>query len=200
MDRENGWQERAEKVINRIDSVFPNPEFENWYLCEEIMLSAIFACETVIKFGIETKKSTSLLNKTALYLHIKANYQSALPLYQQALKIEEKFLIEKTPNAINIINNIASLKNEQSKYEEEIICYQKISNIAEKLLYDEQYLNISKILKNLAKFYKDIGKYKEAIDIVNKASDIECKIIKKSSISLGYLYAIEAEIYQKNGS
>lgn len=33
------WFERAEKVVNRVNTAFPNPEFENWGLCEELPLS-----------------------------------------------------------------------------------------------------------------------------------------------------------------
>jgi len=34
MDKEIAWHERAEKVVNRVNNVFPNPDFENWGLCD----------------------------------------------------------------------------------------------------------------------------------------------------------------------
>ena len=38
MNRKTLWFERAEKVVNRVNAAFPNPnpEFENWGLCEEL--------------------------------------------------------------------------------------------------------------------------------------------------------------------
>jgi hypothetical protein len=29
IDKKTSWFERAEKVVNRVNTVFPNPEFEN---------------------------------------------------------------------------------------------------------------------------------------------------------------------------
>ena len=38
MNRKTLWFERAEKVVNRVNAAFPNTEFENWGLCEELLL------------------------------------------------------------------------------------------------------------------------------------------------------------------
>jgi hypothetical protein len=37
INKEISWYERAEKVVNRVNTSFPNPEFENWDLCEELL-------------------------------------------------------------------------------------------------------------------------------------------------------------------
>ena len=67
-DKEKSWQERAERVVNLVNKAFPEPEFENWGLCEELILDATVAYEKIIEFKIETEVSAFLLNKTALYL------------------------------------------------------------------------------------------------------------------------------------
>ena len=81
MDIKTSWFERAEKVVNRVHSVFPNPEFENWELCEELKLSTIATCEQIQQFNIETENAALLLNQTAYFLQEKAQYSDALPLY-----------------------------------------------------------------------------------------------------------------------
>jgi hypothetical protein len=48
------WSERAEKVINRVNAAFPNPDhFENWTICEEL-LSATAAYQQINPFQIKT--------------------------------------------------------------------------------------------------------------------------------------------------
>jgi hypothetical protein len=39
MYKKTSWHNRAEKVINRVNAAFPNPEFENWGLCKELLNS-----------------------------------------------------------------------------------------------------------------------------------------------------------------
>ena len=62
MDREATWRERAERVVNRVNDAFPRPEFKNWGLCEELILSATATSEQISIFDIETENAARLLN------------------------------------------------------------------------------------------------------------------------------------------
>ncbi|MCX7096357.1 MAG: hypothetical protein NTV43_00445 [Methylococcales bacterium] len=65
MDRKTSWHNRAENLINRVHNAFPSPEFENWELCEELLLSATAACVQIQQFTITSENAALLLNQTA---------------------------------------------------------------------------------------------------------------------------------------
>lgn len=67
MDDGDKWRKRAEKVIDRVCDAFPEVEFENWGLCEELLLSATAACEQIQQFSIANENAASLLHQTAYY-------------------------------------------------------------------------------------------------------------------------------------
>jgi hypothetical protein len=85
MDKEAEWCERYEKLVNRVNEAFPRPDFENWSLCEELILSTESACEKIIRFKIETENARVLLTLTATYL-----IKIILLVYQQSLVISNK--------------------------------------------------------------------------------------------------------------
>ena len=118
MDRQLTWHSRAEKIINRVHSVFPRPEFENWELCEELKLSAVAACEQIQQFSIANENATLLLNQTAYYLQEKAQYAEALPLYQHALTVCQQIHGIPYNILVNILNNLGLLYSEQDDFEQ----------------------------------------------------------------------------------
>jgi len=90
MDREDRWRKRVERVVNRVNQAFPNPDFENWELCEELLLSVIATYEKILQFDIKTEIATLLLDKTAFYLSSKASYASSFPVYQVGIETRLK--------------------------------------------------------------------------------------------------------------
>ncbi len=90
MDRKIKWHKRAENIVNRVNTAFPSPDFENWGLCEELILNAISTYEQIIRFKIETEIAVLLLDKAAFYLSSKASYSSFFPVYQVGIETRSK--------------------------------------------------------------------------------------------------------------
>ena len=111
MNRETSWHERSEKVINRVNAAFPNPElFENWTICEELLLSATAAYQQINQFQIKTDHAVHIINKTSAYFHIvKADYPEALTLYQTALAINEQLYGTEHPVLVASCQQLAAL-------------------------------------------------------------------------------------------
>ncbi len=87
MNVDVAWLNRTERVACRVNKAFPNPEFDNWALCEELVLSALAICQQVDQFAIETADSAVLMNKSANYLRKKANYAESEGLLKKSLEI-----------------------------------------------------------------------------------------------------------------
>ena len=132
-DRKKTWQSRTSKIIARVNNVFPEPdEFENWSLCETLLLDASAACKQVDKFRIETRVAAILLNKTATYLHEKGKLEKAEPLFQRGLLIYEKVLGKEHTDVATTLNNLAVLYDDQGRYEKTESLYKQALLIYEK--------------------------------------------------------------------
>ena len=117
------WYKRAEKIVNRVNRIFPNPEFKNWKSCEELILSAIVTCEQVNKFKIETKNAALILNQTASYLNSKGKYNKTAVMYKKSLDIWSKNLGSNYSLFSSGLNNLAELYKVQGKYSKALPLY-----------------------------------------------------------------------------
>ena len=102
-----------------------------------------------------------VLNNLGLALEAQAEYGEAEPLYQRALKIDEKALGPEHPDVARDLNNLAELYREQGKYAEAEPLYRRALKIDEKALGPE-HPDVATDLNNLALLYDDQGKYAEA--------------------------------------
>ena len=117
------WQQRSVKVVNRVCKNFPKPDFENWSVCEELLLSALATCEKIDEFSIETKNAGLLLSQTAYYLQDKGKYEQVEILYLNSLAISEKIFGKQHTNVAVDLNNLASFYEMQSRYDEAELLY-----------------------------------------------------------------------------
>lgn len=116
MDRKTSWRKRAEKMVNQVCAAFPSPDqFENWRLCDELILSAKAICEKVSEFAVETEDSAFLLNETAYFLKETSDYSSAFSFYEQSLEIRQKIFGQNHPAVAHSLNNLSSLLKSKSR-------------------------------------------------------------------------------------
>ena len=80
------WAERAVQIVNQ---AFPNPEFTTWSRCEQLLSHAQICAKWIEKWELTFEEAGQLLGKTGSYLHDRAAYAQAEPLYRRALSIRE---------------------------------------------------------------------------------------------------------------
>jgi len=192
-------KEYAERVMNAVNAVFPSPEFKNWATCERLLPSALVCCQNIKTYAIQTETAGRLLNQTASYLDDKANYERALPLYQEALKIREQVLGKLHPSYAQGLNNLASLYYSQGQYEQALPLLQEASEIWGQVL-GKEHPSYAQSLNNLAALYRAQGQYEEALPLYQEASEIWGQVLGKQHPS-SYASSLNnlAELYESQG-
>ena len=120
-----------------------------------------------------------VLNNLGLALEAQAEYGEAEPLYQRALKIDEKALGPEHPDVATDLNNLALLYDDQGKYAEAEPLYQRALKIDEKALGPE-HPTVALYAGNLAATLRKLGRDSEARVYEDKAAAIRAKINQKS--------------------
>jgi tetratricopeptide (TPR) repeat protein len=167
------WAERAVKAVN---SAFPNVEFANWSLCEELLPHATACAELVERWALEFREAARLLSQTAYYFSDRALLSEAEPLYLRALAIWEKTLGSDHPDFASGLNNLALLYKSQAKYNEAEPLYQRALGISEKALGPDDP-KVATNLNNLAVLYDNQGKYSTAEPLYKRSLAIREKAL-----------------------
>jgi tetratricopeptide (TPR) repeat protein len=175
MDRESRWRERAVAVVDRVNTVFPNPEFENWNLCEELVLSAASLSKQIIELAIETQNAALLLNQVASYLFEKGQYTDVEDFYIFSLDIKTKQPINNNNlrDIADISDGLANYCHAIGSYVQAEYLYQKSLKIRESI-FGKNNFQIAKSLNNMAGIYHAQRKnhrqvesfYKQALSIM----------------------------------
>src|ERR1044071_5812189 len=154
---QEAWAERVVRVVN---VAFPDPEFENWPVCDRFLPHAL-ACAGLIKsWGMEFTEGGRLMNQVSSYLQDRAEYVQAEPLLRRALAIFEKALGSEHPYTATSLNNLALLFNTQGKHQEAEPLLRRALEIREKALGPE-HPEAAESLNNLALFLKTRGRIEE---------------------------------------
>ncbi|MEO8327092.1 MAG: FxSxx-COOH system tetratricopeptide repeat protein [Nitrospirota bacterium] len=136
LDEETKPQVR-EQVVRAMNHVFPEVEFHNWPHCDRLLPQAQHCTSFLIPNSIHIPEASSLFNKTGEYLHERARYVEAEPLFQRALAIREEALGPTHPDVAGSLNNLASLYKNQGKYPEAEPLFQRALAICEEALGSE---------------------------------------------------------------
>jgi tetratricopeptide (TPR) repeat protein len=189
------WAERAVRAVNR---AFPDLEFAAWPQCERVLPHAQTCVALVEEFGFEFAEVARLLNQAAFYVHDRARYAEAEPLYQRALAIREKALGPEHPDVAQSLNNLAALYDDQGKYAEAEPLYQRALGIREKALGPE-HRDVARSLNNLANLYYAQGKYAEAEPLYQRALRIWEKALGPEHPDVATCLNNLAELYRAQG-
>jgi tetratricopeptide (TPR) repeat protein len=173
-EEQKAWAERTVRTVN---AAFPDPtKFKIWPLCDRLLPHAL-ACAGLIEFwDMEFAEATLLLNQTGYYLHQRAEYAQAEPLYQRALAIREKALGPEHPYTASSLNNLALLLHDQGKVEEAEPLYRRALAIDERAL-GADHPDTAIDLNNLAGLYRDQGRNQEAEPLLRRALAIREKAL-----------------------
>lgn len=146
------WQQRAIRMLN---TLFPEAVPQAWQQCERL-LPHVLACAASISAQTEDQDVAEVLCKAAEYLHERAHYEQAGPLYQS-----EQTLGVKHSHVATVLNGLAKLSYEQGKYEQAKALHQRALHIREQALGPEHPL-VATSLDSLAILYEIQGKYEQA--------------------------------------
>jgi len=189
------WAERVVRALNR---VFPSPEFTQWPWCERLLPQALSGAALIEAWDFEFEAAGRLLNQTAYYLHDRARYEEAEPLYQRALGIAEKALGAEHPYVGAGLNNLAALYHAQGRYEEAEPLYQRALAITEKALGAE-HPDVGTRLNNLAALYRAQGRNEEAEPLYQRALAIDEKALGAEHPDVGTHLNNLAALYRAQG-
>jgi type IV secretory pathway TraG/TraD family ATPase VirD4/tetratricopeptide (TPR) repeat protein len=162
------WAERMAQVINE---VFPPASFPTWAQCERYLPHALVGAELVEQEHISNREAARFLNMAGGYLHNRARYLEAEPLYRKALSIREELLGAEHHDTVESRNNLIRLYKTQGMYAEAELVYQRVLEIRERQL-GADHPDTAESLNNLALLYKIQRKYAEAEPVYQRVLEI----------------------------
>ena len=154
-------QKRVERTVQVINAAFPDLEPAFWPQCEALLPHALLAARYIEEYHLSSNEAGSLAYKTALYLHARARYKEAEPLYRQALRLCEQQWGSEHVEVAAALNGLADLCRDVSKYAEAETCYLRALSIREQKL-GKEHLDVAMSLEGVAILYKEQGRYMEA--------------------------------------
>src|SRR6266567_2328579 len=158
----------AERTVRALNQAFPHVDFTTWPQCERLLPHATRCVAFIERYRFAFPEAARLLNQTAFYLHERAQYPEAEPLYQRALAISEQALGPNHPDTATNLNNLAGLYKSQGKYEQAEPLYQRALAIREQAL-GPNHPDTATSLNNLAGLYDSQGKYEQAEPLYQRA-------------------------------
>jgi len=161
----------AERTVGVVSHAFPAVAVETESLCQRLLPHALVSVGLSEQWEFTSPEVTHLLNKTVSYLHDRAQYEEAEPLYERALHIFEQVLGPEHSDVAQSLNNLAILYCEQGRYEEAEPLYERALHIFEQVLGPE-HSDVAQSLNNLAILYCEQGRYKEAEPLYERALSI----------------------------
>src|SRR5579884_1176749 len=189
----------AERTVRAVSEAFPNHiDFPTWSRCERYLPHAL-ACARLIKdYTFAFSEAASLLHKISVYLHDKALFSQAEPLYQDALRIYQKALGPEHPSTATTMDALASLYQAQGRYEQAEPLYQDALRIYQKALGPE-HPSTAATMHALASLYQAQGRYEQAEPLYQDALRISKKAEGPEHPSTATTMHALASLYQAQG-
>jgi tetratricopeptide (TPR) repeat protein len=163
----------AGRVVQALNATFPDPEFENWQECEQLLPHARVAARHVADYGLDSVDAAGLLDWTGTYLRWRAQYAEAEPLLKRALAIVEKTLGPDDTRTTTCLTRLAGLYYYQGRYEEAEPLLKRACHNDENRDADET----AGAIGTLAAIYEKQGRHGEAETIYQNALDIKEKAL-----------------------
>ena len=189
----------AENAVRAVNSVFPDPEFKNWSICERLLPSAQTCAELIEEWKLEFEEVGRLLNQIGVYSYYKGNYESAKPLYERSLAIREKTFGKEHPDVAESLNNLAELYRTQGDYESAKPLYERSFAIFEKT-FGKEHPHVAQSLNNLAGLYYAQGDYESAKPLFERSLAICEKTFGKEHPLVATSLNNLAELYRTQGN
>ncbi len=183
-------------AVAALNAAHPGDEFEHWSAVERLLPHARAVADLT---GDEAGEPLALLMaRSGYYLHHRAAYDLAEPLYQRTLSIFEKALGPDHPSVGTSLNNLAGLYRAQGKYDLAEPLYQRSLSIREKALGPD-HPDVGQSLNNLAGLYRAQGKYDLAEPLYQRTLSIFEKALGPDHPNTGITIANIANLWATSG-
>jgi tetratricopeptide (TPR) repeat protein len=158
----------AERCVRAMNTAFPDVDFTRWSQCERYLVQALQGAGLIHAYALEIPEAAHLLHRTALYVHVRAQYTQAESLYQEALRIHKKVVGPEHPTTAATTHALATLYQAQGRYDEAEPLYQEALRIKQKALPPE-HPTTAATMHELARLYQAQGRYNEAEPLYQEA-------------------------------
>jgi nucleoside phosphorylase len=126
------WEQR---VVLAVDATSPNvQDVAQWDACELWLPHALVCATWIEQERMTSPEAAHLLDQAGSYLHERARYAEAEPLYQRALSIREQQLGATHPDTAQSLTNLAELYRDQGRDTEAEPLLQRVLAIYEQQL------------------------------------------------------------------
>ena len=188
----------AIRTVQALNEIFPGVDFSTWTRCQRYVLHAQICATLIDEWNLGFPNAARLLNQTAAYLRIRAQYTEAEPLYKKALAIWEQTLGPEHSHTAACLNNLALLYERLGKYEQAEPLYQRALAIWQKVL-DPLDPTLAICLNNLAQLYRFQGKYQQAEPLYQQSLAIRKQVWGMHHENTATAYHNLAAMYDEQG-
>ena len=130
--------------------------------------------------------------------HATGKYAEAIPLLQEAVKVQQQFLGNSSPKVADSLNGLAYLYQAQRDYARaEPLCRQVL--VIRKKVLGENHLAYVSSLNNLASVYKAQDDYARAEPLCRQVLEIRKKVLGENHPNYADSLHALAELYQRQG-
>lgn len=188
------WQRR---VIQRLNTLFPEPAYEVWERCERV-LPHVLACLLSVSEHPPTLELAHLLQKVADYLRERNQYEQSEQLYRQALYLLEQEAEAQPLLETTTLQGLAILSTRQGKHEQARLFYGRTLDLREHFFGPEHPL-VAQTLNVLGLYYAQQGEYEQAEQAYQRALAIRKQVFGAFHLLVASPLSNLAELYYLQG-
>jgi tetratricopeptide (TPR) repeat protein len=189
------WLEQTIKAVNQ---VFPDPEFNNWSLCDRLLPHVIELARVENIDASELIEIGRLFNQAGGYLDARGSYEPAEIFLARSLEIWERQLGSEHPYVAICLNNLAELYRNQGHYGEAEPLYVRSLEIKKCQLVAD-HPAVANSLNNLAELYKAQNRYSEAEPLYVRSLEIRKRQLGADHSAVANSLNNLAELYSRQG-
>ncbi len=151
-------QHLTKQLVYAVNAVFPDCQISTWQFCHRYLPQALACARLLQQWHLTFPEAARLLHQTGTYLQVRASYDQAAQLYQQALEIHEELGSAKQPEGARCLFALTTLYDVQGRMQEAEKLYQEVLTIQRQSL-EPDHPEIAQTLNTLAMFYYKQDKY-----------------------------------------
>jgi tetratricopeptide (TPR) repeat protein len=158
---EGEWALWSGNTLDRMEAVFPRPEYENRTFWTALLPHAQYIIASTKDFNVQDRPRLNLLRKLGRCFGMTGNDKNSQEMYQQELELNEEVLGKENPLTLTSMSNLALALRNQGKYNEAEPIHRQALALKKKVLGEEHPVTLCSI-NNLASLLTNQGKYNEA--------------------------------------
>lgn len=187
-----------EQVVRVIDTIFPEPEFSNWQLCQRYLPQAQACAKLIQQRTVLLPEAYAFLLRAGTYLSERGLYDEAEALLGQARTIGETLFGIDDVRVIPILNALATVYYKKGKYElVEPIALRALT--LEELLPGPDDPSVGESLHTLAGAYHRQGRFGEEEPLLLRALALRERVLSSQHPDVATSMNSLANLYNGQG-